>query len=379
MLVMAMNWSNVTPNHLIVPIKCYDLTTGLLVGSFDMALHTEYSSLSPLWCTSTALSPTEIIVSILRYARYGNGAEYYVQRILLSQSSEDDGITFTAQPILQVSNEECTMRLSPNGKFLVLQQDNTYIYKLDGSTVPRVFKTIESDNEKHISFHGDTLVIMEDKTLNVAAVHLPSLLEDWPEEYDEDNYTTLPTCSLGTTEGKRKLVCHQSGTFSVSSYNTATLESLDQHNGTATDSIPFSVAYLNEDRCFVLPVTIGGPGKDLAYKDVELHFLQNVVPAGVETEVARLPQTAKSVRIEGYPCQRTLALSDGDPSTKLRKHSIHVIGVDKPGMVRPLVSPPGFKDMDHATIRWIDETSGLIVMRGERKGAAGGPILVLWV
>ncbi|CAG7849629.1 SubName: Full=Uncharacterized protein {ECO:0000313/EMBL:CCA71300.1} [Serendipita indica DSM 11827] len=177
---MAMNWSNVTPNHLIVPIKCYDLTTGLLAGSFDMALHTEYSSLSPLWCTSTALSPTEII---------------------------------------------------------------------------------ESDNEKHISFHGDTLMIMEDKTLNVAAVHLPSLLEDWPEEYDEDNYTTLPTCSLGTTEGKRKLVCHQSGTFSVSSYNTATLESLDQHNGTATDSIPFSVAYLNEDRCFVLPVTIGGPGK----------------------------------------------------------------------------------------------------------------------
>lgn len=378
MLVLPLKWDEIPSDQLTVSVKCYDLTTGRLAGSVDMTLDTTVQAFAPSWHTSVAVSSTEIIVGIERYCKWSQYSVYYLQRIRLSQSSETDEITFTAETISAISDMDCSMGLSRDGRFLSLDQGgggSLFVYKTDGSMVPREFTT-ESDETRYVSFHGDTLMVMGDKTLNVVGIHLPSLLKDWPEEIDEDNTITLPNSNLGTPEGKHTLIRRELDMLSL--YRTAILDSSDQTDGSSTDTSRLEIAYMKEDCCFVLPVMTGPPAQDSVEKSANT-LLQNVVVAGAETKVATVPQTARLLRSEGYPCQRTLTWFDEDPNTKVRKHSIHVIGVDKPGAVRSLISPPNFNEMDYATIKWIDEASGLIVMRDERKDVVDAPILVLWV
>ncbi|CCA71301.1 hypothetical protein PIIN_05240 [Serendipita indica DSM 11827] len=265
MLALPARWSEkIPPSHWIVSVKCYDITTGLLAGSFNMAVHTIDRAYAPSWHTSVAVSATEIIVGLERWSQ---SVEYYLQRIRLSHSSETDEIIFTAEPILQVTEGYCDVGISHDGKFFALHRgDDTIIYRTDGATGQVEFCTDTSDNEKYISFHGDTLVVMEERTLNIVGLHLPSLLKDWPERH-EYIFLTITGCSIGASEGDHTLV--RRGLDLGSSFETAILDSVDHFKERVTDASHLDVAYMKDDRCFVLPVRIGAPDLDADTDDWE--------------------------------------------------------------------------------------------------------------
>ena len=104
-----------------------------------------------------------------------------------------------------------------------------------------------------------------------------------------------------------------------------------------------------------------------------LHVFKNIERIGAETELATPPMDAWLSR---YASERTLAWSEEDSITNIQSHLMHSIGVDKPGVMRSLASLPAY---DHATIEWTDEASGLILMKGIRKGSQNTPLIVVWI
>ena len=107
-----------------------------------------------------------------------------------------------------------------------------------------------------------------------------------------------------------------------------------------------------------------------------LHVLKNIEPTAGETEVVTLPKNARMSRLVGSFYQRTLTWSEEDPITKIQSHSMHVISVDKPGVVRSLASLP---DYNHARIIWTDEASGLILMNYIQEEITNTSLLAVWI
>ena len=110
--------------------------------------------------------------------------------------------------------------------------------------------------------------------------------------------------------------------------------------------------------------------------DHTLHVLKNIEPTAAETEVITLQRNASISRMMGSFYQRTLTWAETDPVSKFRTHSMHVIGVDKPGVVRSLVSLP---DYNHARIIWTDEASGLILMNYIQEEITNTSLLAVWI